>query len=310
MTEAAPTIKLGLVGVGKIARDQHFPAIASDPRFELVATASLHGVIDHVPAHETIEQMLAAGHELDAVSICTPPAGRAAIALAAMDAGLDVMVEKPPAANPAEMETLERRAHVAGAVLFTAWHSREASGVEAAREWLERRKIKQVTIRWLEDIRRWHPGQDWILGPGGFGVFDPGINALSIATAILPDPIIVKSAALNIPAGRQSPLAANVQMRCGDALVSAEFDFLHEGPQRWDIIVDTDAGQLRLREGGRILEVDGDVDEGKDQEYARLYSRFASLIEARQSDVDIAPLRLVADAFILASRQTAPEFNW
>ena len=33
---------------------------------------------------------------------------------------------------------------------------------------------------------RWHPGQEWIWQAGGFGVFDPGINALSIVTRILP----------------------------------------------------------------------------------------------------------------------------
>jgi hypothetical protein len=43
-----------------------------------------------------------------------------------------------------------------------------------------------VEIVWHEDVRKWHPGQQWIWEPGGFGVFDPGINALSIATRIFP----------------------------------------------------------------------------------------------------------------------------
>ena len=41
-------LKLGLVGIGKIARDQHIPALAADPRFELVATASRNASVDGV----------------------------------------------------------------------------------------------------------------------------------------------------------------------------------------------------------------------------------------------------------------------
>jgi len=41
-------IRLALVGLGKIARDQHLPAIAADGRFELVAAASRSAALDGV----------------------------------------------------------------------------------------------------------------------------------------------------------------------------------------------------------------------------------------------------------------------
>ncbi|HYC94482.1 MAG TPA: Gfo/Idh/MocA family oxidoreductase [Sphingomicrobium sp.] len=309
MTNESP-VRLGLVGVGKIARDQHLPAIAANPHFELVATADPLGRVQDIPGYASIEEMLAANHVLDAVSIATPPPGRGAIAGAAIEAGLDVMLEKPPAATLAEIGELEARAAAAGAILYTAWHSREAAGVTAARDWLENRRIKSVNIAWREDIRRWHPGQDWILAAGGFGVFDPGINALSIATAILPEPIVVESAELTIPAGRDSPIAAKLKMRSGAAAIATEFDFLHEGPQQWDIIVETDSGRLALHEGGRIIDINGSIADGPDNEYSRLYARFATLIRERQSDVDTAPLRIVADALRIGSRREGPEFNW
>src|SRR5690606_40163452 len=65
-------------------------------------------------------------------------------------------------------------------------HSRMALAVAAARRWLADRTIHEGRITWREDLRKWHPGQDWILDAGGMGVFDPGINALSILTEILP----------------------------------------------------------------------------------------------------------------------------
>jgi D-galactose 1-dehydrogenase/L-arabinose 1- dehydrogenase len=312
MTNEIPPrpIRLAIVGLGKIARDQHLPAIAADPQFELVATASPHGRVDGVPGYSSIEELLSAGHELDAVSICTPPVGRSLIAAPALDAGLAVMLEKPPAATLSEVEEMERRAKATGSVLFASWHSREAAGVAAAREWLAMRRVERVNIEWREDIRRWHPGQDWILGPGGFGVFDPGINALSIVTALLADPIAIKSAELTIPEGRASPISATLRMRCGSAPVTADFDFLHEGHQQWDIVVEADGGRLVLKEGGRLLEINGSVTEGPDREYPRLYARFANLIQARKCDVDAVPMQLVADAFQLGVRRIGPGFNW
>ena len=52
-------IRLGLVGIGKIARDQHLPAIHADDRYELVATASRHARVDDVPGHADIMAMIA-----------------------------------------------------------------------------------------------------------------------------------------------------------------------------------------------------------------------------------------------------------
>ncbi|WP_326914290.1 Gfo/Idh/MocA family protein [Sphingopyxis chilensis] len=304
-------IRLGLVGIGKIARDQHLPAIDADDRYRLVATASRHARLDGVPGHTDIAEMIATDHALDAVSICTPPVGRHAIAAAAIDAGLHVMLEKPPAATTTEITALADHARARGVTLFATWHSREAAGVAAARDWLADKQIRTAHIRWKEDIRRWHPGQEWILEAGGFGVFDPGINALSIMTAILPAPLLLDAARIDIPDGRSSPIGATMAMRSGDATVTADLDFLQTGPQSWDIEVETDAGMLRLSMGGSVLELPGgEPATGADREYPRLYSRFAELVAAGKSDVDIRPLQLVADAFLVAERRTVALFQF
>lgn len=310
-TNSDRTIRLGLVGIGKIARDQHVPAITADPHFSLIATASRNAHIEGLPGHADIQSLIAGGHELDAVSLCTPPAGRHAIACAAIDAGLDVMLEKPPAATLSEIEDLAQRAIAKGVTLFATWHSREAGGVEPARAWLADRRIAHVRITWKEDIRRWHPGQEWILAAGGFGVFDPGINALSILTRLLPEMVQVETAQMAVPEGRQSPLTATLAMRSGATRIDADFDFLQTGPQSWDIEIETDAGMLRLAQGGSVLTLPGAAPATyPDAEYPGLYARFADLVARRQSDVDIAPLRLVADAFLIAERTTAPPFDF
>ena len=308
-TVARP-IRIGLVGIGKIARDSHVPALRADPRFVLAATASRNGHVEGVPAYTSIEAMIAGGERLDAVSLCTPPAGRHAIAAAALGAGLHVMLEKPPAATLSEADDLTARALAAGTSLFMSWHSREAAGVAAARAWLAGRHVVAVRIDWKEDIRRWHPGQEWILAEGGFGVFDPGINALSIITAILPAPVFVEAAHLEVPANRASPIAATLAMRAGETRIAAAFDFRQTGPQTWDIAVETDAGTLRLAEGGATLVLPGGAaaQAGPNEEYPRLYAHFADLVGTGRADADLAPMRLVADAFLLATRETCDAF--
>jgi len=309
-SQSKPWIRIAIVGVGKIARDQHVPAIAANPRFVLAATASAHNRLADVPAYSDLAELIAKRRDIDAVVICTPPQARYGIAKAAIAAGFDVMLEKPPGATIAEVRDLARRAEDAGVTLFATWHSRSAAGVEAARTWLRKRRITSVRIDWREDIRVWHPGQRWLLEAGGMGVFDPGINVLSIATHIFHDPLIVNAATLHVPRNAGAPIAATLRLSCGEARVDAEFDFLQTGPQTWDIVIETDAGVLRLANGGRTLLIDGDLrSTDADAEYPDLYRQMASLIDAGASDVDLRPLELVADAFMIGARREAEAFT-
>lgn len=308
------TIRLALVGFGKIARDQHLPAVQANPLFELAATVSKDGQgIGDKPHFSDLASLIASGIAIDAVSICTPPQVRRAVALHAIAQGWHVFLEKPPASTLAEVHALRAQAEQAGVSIYASWHSRHAAGVEPARAWLADRLIVRVTCTWREDVRVWHPGQQWIWEPGGFGVFDPGINALSILTHILPRPIMVEAADLDVPANLAAPIAARVQMRDAAGVpIAMDLDFRQEGPQSWDIMVDTDAGTLTLSAGGELLSLpDGSapyVTPAVHREYAALYARFADVVVSRAIDLDVMPLTLVADAFLRGRYQATELF--
>lgn len=303
-------IRLAIVGVGKIARDQHLPAIAADPRFELAALVSRSDAhADGVPTFPTLDALLADGPPVDAVALCTPPQVRYDLAHQALRAGLHVFLEKPPGATVAEVAALQAEADAAGRTLFASWHSRFAAGVDRAEAWLADKAITAVKITWREDVRVWHPGQHWIWQAGGLGVFDPGINALSIATQILPWQFFLTEAVLERPSNCASPIAARITFRSGDGVpVEADFDFRQTGPQSWDIEVETEAGPLLLREGGAVLVLDGQESRAPDREYPGLYARFAELVQAGRSEADVRPLQLVADAFLRGEIRTVEEF--
>ena len=300
--------KIALVGIGKIARDQHIPAIAGSDDWALAATVSRSGTVDGIESYTDFGAMLAVRPDISVVSLCMPPVPRFAYANAALNAGRHVMLEKPPGATLAEVHALSAVAQKNGVSLYATWHSRMAHGVPAAKAWLADKSVTAAHIIWREDVRKWHPGQDWVFEPGGMGVFDPGINALSILTEILPIPVHLTAATLTTPENRQTPIAAALSFTNG---VTADFDWRQTGPQTWDIAVETDGGTLDLRMGGSRLEIDGQLEtEGPNREYPNLYARMADLIRLGQSDVDLSPMVHVADALTLGRRDTTEAFHF
>jgi D-galactose 1-dehydrogenase len=297
-------IRIAIVGLGKIAREQHVPALASDVSFELLAVASPHGRLDGVPSYGDIRAMLQAVPEISAVALCTPPQVRYEIARYALESGRHVLLEKPPGMSVSEVVHLVDLAGKKELTLFASWHSRYAAAVEPARIWLASRGIRSIAVDWKEDVRVWHHQQDWIWRAGGLGVFDAAINGLSILTAIIPGNLMLKDARLSFPGNCETPIAARLQLATGaGAQVHMQLDFLHPGAPAWNIDVDTDAGRLSLSMGGSVMKIDGrPVDLVPGKEYVNLYAHFAGLVRKRAIDVDLAPLQLVGDCFLCARR--------
>lgn len=299
--------KVALVGIGKIALDQHVPAIAGSPDWELAATVSRSGSVEGVPAYTELETMLAENPDIEVVSLCLPPVPRFEYAETCLRAGRHVMLEKPPGATLAEVHALQAMTN--GKTLFATWHSRMAKGVQAAKSALADRTVASAHIDWRENVRQWHPGQDWVFEPGGMGVLDPGINALSILTEILPVPVHLKNAVLRTPANRQTPISADLTFTGG---ITATFDWLKDGAQMWEIrLLTTDGTTVHLLDGGNRCVIDGvDTPVADLREYPALYAHMAQLVARRTSDVDLSPMVHVSDAMTLGERYIAPAFVW
>ena len=78
--------KIAIIGVGKIAVDQHIPVIEASQDFELAATVSSRGVAHgDLPVFRTAAELYASMPEVGLVSICTPPGVRHALGGAAPD---------------------------------------------------------------------------------------------------------------------------------------------------------------------------------------------------------------------------------
>lgn len=305
-------IKLAIVGVGKIVRDQHLPSIESNPDFFLEATASRNASVNGVAAYTDIESMISAC-ELDAVALCMPPQYRYAAAKFALEQGKHVLLEKPPGATVSEVEQLQGLADQQGVSLYATWHSRHGNAVATAKKMLTELAITSVKLTWKEDVRKWHPGQDWIWQAGGLGVFDPGINGLSILTECLTDAAFVTQAKLEFPSNKAAPIAAEVQYRTSNGVeIVGDFDWRQREGEAWSIDFQTDSGVLQINDGGAALFFNGEPVEipahSEYGEYQAIYQRFAQVIKGGISDVDLRPLKLVADTFLLGHRQDVDAF--
>jgi len=300
-------IRIAIIGFGKIAADQHVPAIEANPRFELAASSSRSGK-GPAPVFTDWRELIGSVEGLEAVAITTPPAPRYEIARACLEAGLHVLLEKPPTATLGEIADLACLAEARQRTLFASWHARHNPAVEAAARELAGNRVAAMEIKWHEDVHKWHPGQRWIWEAGGFGVFDPGINAFSIATRIFPGSLFVADASLSIPAGLQTPIAADITFSSPGCVgpLTCSLDWGRSRDEEWTISVSTaDGRRLMLADGGTHLSIDGaEQNISGPGEYPDIYRRFADLIDQRRSDVDVRPLQIVADCMLVGSRRT------
>src|SRR5690606_30197728 len=148
---------------------------------------------------------------------------------------------KPPGATLSEVEDLAAPAGARGVSLFASWHSRYAPAVEATRAFLATTRIRSMRLSWKEDVRQWHPGQDWIWQPGALGAFGLGVIALSTFTRIWPRPVFATAATLESPDNRAAPIAASIDFTDAAGLdLVAKFDWRQTGRQSWDIAASTE----------------------------------------------------------------------
>ena len=136
-------IKTAIIGLGKIARDQHIPSIAASDAFELVAVASPHSTLEGVPCFQNIEELLKAVPDVAAVALCTTPQVRYERRAVLSSKVVTCCWKSRPAQRSAKCRHWSSLREQKDVTLFASWHSRFAPAVEPARAWLATRRISE-----------------------------------------------------------------------------------------------------------------------------------------------------------------------
>ena len=105
-------VRIGLVGCGRLAEFGYLPAFKQTGCIRLVAVADInhfrcHSIAPGVPSYRSIQSLIGAGG-IEALIIATPTRFHLADACAAAEAGIPVLLEKPPGLNVDEARALCR----------------------------------------------------------------------------------------------------------------------------------------------------------------------------------------------------------
>jgi predicted dehydrogenase len=193
----APCLRVALLGTGWIM-DFHARAVLEHPGAELVAAAnwrqpSLRRLAERYGIARTTTdwRALATDPAVDAVVIGTPNALHAPQAIAFLEAGKHVLVEKPMARTRAEADAMVAAAGGAGAWLMVAHCWRFHPDVRALRARVEAGELGEIVrSRGYGVHARWGPS-GWFTDPelaGGGALLDMGVHAIDTTRYLLGDP--------------------------------------------------------------------------------------------------------------------------
>lgn len=190
-------VRIGIVGTGSIS-EAHLKAYASHSNAVIVAICDLneqraHQVAQKYGADKTYTDYreLFADSDVDAISICTWNNTHAQIAIAALQAGKHVLIEKPLCRTVEEALQIEEAVHASGKILQVGFVRRYDSNVQMLRQFADDGEFgnlyyaKATTIRrlgnpggWFSDIER----------SGGGPLIDIGVHVIDLCWYLMGRP--------------------------------------------------------------------------------------------------------------------------
>lgn len=204
MVSAPARVRVGLLGTGAIAQVVHMPILTQLPG------VSLHGVADanldkaraiggrfEVPHVFEDDDGVFSSDEIDAVVLCTPSHQHEAQAIAALEAGKHVLVERPLALDARGAERVIEAAERAGKVLMVALSNRFRADMRALRPFVHGGELGDLVLlraAWLNrKTRTVRP--TWrhkLATAGGGALMDLGTQVLDLCLWTLGSPRIVR----------------------------------------------------------------------------------------------------------------------
>lgn len=145
------SVKLGLIGCGQVTEERHLPALKNLRGVEVVALADINPervkeVANrfHIGNRYSDYRALLDHPAIEAVAICVPTQFHAEIALAALDAGKHLLIEKPLALNLDESDRLIERAAQSSNKIMVGFNMRWHHLVLQAQEIIRRGTLGQL----------------------------------------------------------------------------------------------------------------------------------------------------------------------
>jgi predicted dehydrogenase len=193
-------VRVGVIGCG--AGIFHLEGYAADPRVDIVALAgldtdrcaSLAGRFNIPHVYREYQELLSQD-DIDAVSIAVPNFLHMPVAVAALDAGKHVLIEKPLARHTAEGQLMVDAAKRNGKILAVSFQRRTRHDVEIVRDQIASGALGRVYYAKAYWMRRsgipglgsWFTSKE---AAGGGPLIDLGVHVLDMALYMLGNPVV------------------------------------------------------------------------------------------------------------------------
>lgn len=192
-------LKIGIIGNGGIAHAHGDGYKALGDRVELVACCDIDfekaksyaGEYDIPDYYASCDEMLAAHPELDAVSVCTWNSAHAECTIKALNAGCNVLCEKPMALNAKEAEAMREAAVKNGKLLMLGFVRRHGSDAQKAKELVFNGELGDVYFAKASYLRRCGFPGGWFgdkSRSGGGPLIDLGVHVIDLVKYICGNP--------------------------------------------------------------------------------------------------------------------------
>lgn len=195
-------IKIGLIGAGNIAK-VHLDAYKSVENAKVVAICDINENVLNATAEKygiekkftSVDEMLK-NVELDAADVCVWNCSHAECTIAALNAGLNVLCEKPMAMSAEEAEAMEETAKKNGKLLMLGFVTRFSDEAFIAKDFIDQGYLGDVYYAKAQYMRRNGNPSGWFSDKarsGGGPLIDIGVHPLDLTRYLMgnPEPVSV-----------------------------------------------------------------------------------------------------------------------
>lgn len=166
------SIRVAVVGCGRVSRTAHYSAIKTDPAFEFAAVCDIDraradewGRKNNVRAYYDIDELLD-NEQLDLVSINAPNGLHPALGRKVAERGVNVLSEKPLGMRLDEVDNLIGVCEARGVRLFTVLQNRFNATNQLLKSAVERGRFGKlmmvnVTMRWRRELNYYTEDNGW-----------------------------------------------------------------------------------------------------------------------------------------------------
>lgn len=191
------TLRIGVIGAGSIS-NMHLTSYAAHPDVDIVGihdtnvqrAQQMADTYGATRVHAALADLLA-DDEIDAVSICTWNDSHAELAIAVLEAGKHVLVEKPLSKTVAEAEAIADAVARTGKHLHVGFVRRFGSNAKMLKSFIDAGELGEIYYAKAVNIRRIGNPGGWFADSsrsGGGPLIDIGVHVLDLCWYMMGTP--------------------------------------------------------------------------------------------------------------------------